>query len=207
MRGKLITFEGGEGGGKSTQAARMAGYLRGKGLEVLETREPGGTPESEALRDLLVQGDPDRWSALSELLLITAARVEHVNRLIEPALTEGKWVICDRFADSTLAYQGIAGELGLELVEQLQKLAVGATAPDVTFLLDVRAEAGLQRAEKRGGAARFEKKGAAFHQTLRDGFLALANENPQRIVLIDGEDTFDNVWGQIEAELGRRFKL
>ena len=207
MRGKFITFEGGEGGGKSTQAARMAGYLRGKGLEVLETREPGGTPESEALRDLLVQGDPDRWSALSELLLITAARVEHVNRLIEPALDEGKWVICDRFADSTLAYQGIAGELGLELVEQLQQLAVGATTPDVTFLLDVRAEAGLQRAEKRGGAARFEKKGAAFHQTLRDGFLALANENPQRIVLIDGEDTFDNVWGQIEAELGRRFKL
>ncbi|HAL85120.1 MAG TPA: dTMP kinase [Rhodobiaceae bacterium] len=207
MRGKFITFEGGEGGGKSTQAARMAGYLRGKGLEVIETREPGGTPQGEDLRDLLVQGDPDRWSALSELLLLTAARVEHVNRLIEPALAEGKWVICDRFADSTLAYQGIAGELGLELVEQLQQLAVGASSPDVTFLLDVRAEAGLQRAEKRGGAARFEKKGAAFHQTLRDGFLALANENPQRIVLIDGEDTFDNVWGQIEAELGRRFKL
>ena len=207
MSGKFITFEGGEGGGKSTQAARMAGYLRGKGLEVIETREPGGTPQGEDLRDLLVQGDPDRWSALSELLLLTAARVEHVNRLIEPALAEGKWVICDRFADSTLAYQGIAGELGLELVEQLQQLAVGASSPDVTFLLDVRAEAGLQRAEKRGGAARFEKKGAAFHQTLRDGFLALANENPQRIVLIDGEDTFDNVWGQIEAELGRRFKL
>ena len=207
MSGKFITFEGGEGGGKSTQAARMAGYLRGKGLEVIETREPGGTPQGEDLRDLLVQGDPDRWSALSELLLLTAARVEHVNRLIEPALAEGKWVICDRFADSTLAYQGIAGELGLELVEQLQQLAVGASSPDVTFLLDVRAEAGLQRAEKRGGAARFEKKGAAFHQTLRDGFLALANEDPQRIVLIDGEDTFDYVWGQIEAELGRRFKL
>ena len=207
MRGKFITFEGGEGGGKSTQAARMAGYLRGKGLEVIETREPGGTPQGEDLRDLLVQGDPDRWSALSELLLLTAARVEHMNRLIGPALAEGKWVICDRFADSTLAYQGIAGELALELVEQLQQLAVGASSPDVTFLLDVRAEAGLQRAEKRGGAARFEKKGAAFHQTLRDGFLALANENPQRIVLIDGEDTFDNVWGQIEAELGRRFKL
>jgi len=207
MRGKFITFEGGEGGGKSTQAARMAGYLRGKGLEVIETREPGGTLQGEDLRDLLVQGDPDRWSALSELLLLTAARVEHMNRLIGPALAEGKWVICDRFADSTLAYQGIAGELGLELVEQLHQLAVGASSPDVTFLLDVRAEAGLQRAEKRGGAARFEKKGAAFHQTLRDGFLALANENPQRIVLIDGEDTFDNVWGQIEAELGRRFKL
>ena len=207
MRGKFITFEGGEGGGKSTQAARMAGYPRGKGLEVIETREPGGTPQGEDLRDLLVQGDPDRWSALSELLLLTAARVEHVSRLIGPALAEGKWVICDRFADSTLAYQGIAGDLGLELVEQLQQLAIGASSPDVTFLLDVRAEAGLQRAEKRGGAARFEKKGAAFHQTLRDGFLALANENPQRIVLIDGEDTFDNVWAQIEAELGRRFKL
>ena len=207
MRGKFITFEGGEGGGKSTQAARMAGYLRGKGLEVIETREPGGTPQGEDLRDLLVQGDPDRWTALSELLLLTAARVEHVNRLIGPALAEGKWVICDRFVDSTLAYQGIAGELGLEQVEQLQQLAVGASSPDVTFLLDVRAEAGLQRAEKRGGAARFEKKGAAFHQILRDGFLALANENPQRIVLIDGEDTFDNVWAQIEAELGRRFKL
>ena len=207
MRGKFITFEGGEGGGKSTQAARLAGYLRGKGLEVVETREPGGTPQGEALRDLLVQGDPDRWSALSELLLLTAARVEHVNRLIEPALAEGKWLICDRFADSTLAYQGIAGEVGLELVEQLQQLAVGTSSPDVTFLLDVRAEAGLQRAEKRGGAARFEKKGALFHQILRDGFLALANESPQRIVLIDGEDTFDNVWGQIEAELRRRFKL
>ncbi len=207
MRGKFITFEGGEGGGKSTQAARMAGYLRGKGLEVIETREPGGTPQGEDLRALLVQGNPDRWSALSELLLLTAARAEHVSRLIGPALAEGKWVICDRFADSTLAYQGIAGDLGLELVEQLQQLAIGASFPDVTFLLDVRAEAGLQRAEKRGGAARFEKKGAAFHQTLRDGFLALANENPQRIVLIDGEDTFDNVWAQIEAELGRRFKL
>ena len=207
MRGKFITFEGGEGGGKSTQAARMAGYLRGKGLEVIETREPGGTPQGEDLRDLLVQGDPDRWSALSELLLLTAARVEHVSRLIGPALAKGKWVICDRFADSTLAYQGIAGDLGLELVEQLQQLAVGSSSPDVTFLLDVRAEAGLQRAEKRGGAARFEKKGAAFHQTLRDGFLALANENPQRIVLIDGEDTFDNVWAQIETELERRFKL
>ena len=118
MRGKFITFEGGEGGGKSTQAARLAGHLRSKGLDVLETREPGGTPQGEAIRDLLVQGDPDRWSALSELLLITAARVEHVNRLIEPALAAGKWVICDRFADSTLAYQGIAGDLGLDLVEQ-----------------------------------------------------------------------------------------
>lgn len=207
MRGKFISFEGGEGGGKSTQAARLAGYLRQKGLDVVETREPGGTQQGEDLRDLLVQGDPDRWLPLSELLMMTAARVEHVHRLIEPALEAGKWVICDRFADSTLAYQGIAGGLELDMVTQLQNEAIGQAVPDVTFLLDVRAEAGLKRAETRGGAARFEKKGATFHQTLRDGFLAIANENPDRICVIDAEESFDAVWGQIEQELARRFKL
>jgi dTMP kinase len=207
MRGKFISFEGGEGGGKSTQAARLAGYLRQKGLDVVETREPGGTQQGEDLRDLLVQGDPDRWLPLSELLMMTAARVEHVHRLIEPALEAGKWVICDRFADSTLAYQGIAGGLGLDMVTQLQNEAIGQAVPDVTFLLDVRAEAGLKRAETRGGAARFEKKGATFHQTLRDGFLAIANENPDRICVIDAEESFDAVWRQIEQELARRFKL
>jgi dTMP kinase len=207
MRGKFISFEGGEGGGKSTQAARLAGFLRQKGLDVIETREPGGTQQGEDLRDLLVQGDPDRWSPLSELLMMTAARIEHVNRLIEPALSEGKWVVCDRFMDSTLAYQGIAGGLGLNIVSQLQEAAIGNTIPDVTFLLDVRAEAGLKRAETRGGAARFEKKGTAFHQILRDGFLAIANENPERICVVDAEDSFEAVWGQIEQELARRFKL
>ena len=207
MRGKFISFEGGEGGGKSTQAARLAGFLRQKGLDVIETREPGGTQQGEDLRDLLVQGDPDRWSPLSALLMMTAARIEHVNRLIEPALSEGKWVVCDRFMDSTLAYQGIAGGLGLNIVSQLQEAAIGNTIPDVTFLLDVRAEAGLKRAETRGGAARFEKKGTAFHQTLRDGFLAIANENPERICVVDAEDSFEAVWGQIEQELARRFKL
>ncbi len=207
MRGKFISFEGGEGGGKSTQAARLAGFLRSKGLDVIETREPGGTQQGEDLRDLLVQGDPDRWLPLSELLMMTAARVEHVHRLIEPALAAGKWVICDRFMDSTLAYQGIAGGLGLNMVGQLQEQAVGKAVPDVTFLLDVRAEAGLKRAATRGGAARFEKKGAVFHQTLRDGFLAIANENPSRIVVVDAEDSFEAVWGQIEQEMARRFKL
>jgi dTMP kinase len=207
MRGKFISFEGGEGGGKSTQAARLAGFLRSKGLDVIESREPGGTQQGEDLRDLLVQGDPDRWLPLSELLMMTAARVEHVHRLIEPALAAGKWVICDRFMDSTLAYQGIAGGLGLTMVGQLQEQAVGKAVPDVTFLLDVRAEAGLKRAATRGGAARFEKKGASFHQTLRDGFLAIANENPERIVVVDAEDSFEAVWGQIEQEMARRFKL
>jgi dTMP kinase len=207
MRGKFISFEGGEGGGKSTQAVRLSGFLRSKGLDVVETREPGGTQQGEELRDLLVQGDPDRWSAFSELLMMTAARVEHVNRLIEPALAAGKWVICDRFLDSTLAYQGIAGGLGLDMVRPLQDTAVGSTLPDVTFLLDVREEAGLQRAEKRGGAARFEKKLAEFHSKVRDGFLALAAESPSRMVVVDAEDTFDAVWQQIEGEMKQRFKL
>ncbi|MDA9230591.1 dTMP kinase [Alphaproteobacteria bacterium] len=207
MRGKFISFEGGEGGGKSTQAARLAGFLKSKGLDIIETREPGGTQQGEDLRDLLVQGDPDRWLPLSELLMMTAARVEHVHRLIEPALAAGKWVICDRFMDSTLAYQGIAGGLGVDMVSQLQAQAVGSAVPDVTFLLDVRAEAGLKRAANRGGAARFEKKGAAFHQTLRDGFLAIANENSERVVVVDAEDSFEAVWGQIEQEMARRFKL
>ena len=132
MRGKFISFEGGEGGGKSTQATRLAGYLRAKGLDVVETREPGGTKQGEELRDLLVQGDPDRWSPYSELLMMTAARVEHVNRLIEPSLEEGKWVICDRFLDSTLTYQGIAGGLGLDVVRPMQQMAVGNTMPDLT---------------------------------------------------------------------------
>ncbi len=207
MRGKFISFEGGEGGGKSTQAARLAGLLRSKGLEVIETREPGGTKQGEELRDLLVQGDPDRWLPLSEVLLMTAARVEHVNRLIEPALAAGKWVICDRFMDSSMVYQGIAGGLGLDMVGGLQAQAVGNCVPDVTFLLDLREEAGLQRAEKRGGAARFEKKDADFHRNVRDGFLALAAEAPDRIVVVDAEDTFEAVWGQIEGEMKQRFKL
>ena len=207
MRGKFISFEGGEGGGKSTQAARLAGYLRNKGLEVVETREPGGTEQGEELRDLLVQGDPNRWHPYSELLMMTAARVEHVNRLIEPALKEGKWVICDRFFDSTLTYQGIAGGLGLDVVRPMQQMAVGKTVPDVTFLLDLREDAGLQRAEKRGGAARFEKKDAGFHRDVRDGFLALAAEDPKRIMVIDAENTFDAVWQQIEDVMQARFKL
>jgi dTMP kinase len=181
--------------------------LRSKGLEVVETREPGGTKQGEELRDLLVQGDPDRWSAYSELLMMTAARVEHVNRLIEPALADGKWVICDRFFDSTLTYQGIAGGLGLDVVRPMQQMAIGKTLPDVTFLLDVREDAGLQRAAKRGGAARFEKKDAEFHRNVRDGFLALAAENPKRIVVVDAENSFDAVWQQIEDVMQERFKL
>ena len=206
-RGKFITFEGGEGGGKSTQTAHLAGFLDSRGIEVIETREPGGTPQGEALRDLVVQGDPERWTAMSELMMMTAARIEHIERLIEPALAAGKWVICDRFCDSTLAYQGIAGELDLDMVRMLQEYAVGKTMPDLTFLLDLPPDSGLKRAETRGGEARFEKKGRAFHEKLRDGFLALAAEAPERIIVIDAENSFDDVCRQIETELLNRLTL
>ena len=144
MRGKFISFEGGEGGGKSTQAA--FGRFSTRRRVVVETRELGGTKQGEELRDLQ-QGDPDRWSPFSELLLMTAA-CGAANRVIEPALEAGTWVICDRFFDSTMAYQGIAGELGVDFVRPLQNAAIGDAVPDVTFLLDLREEAGLQRAEK-----------------------------------------------------------
>ena len=171
MRGKFISFEGGEGGGKSTQAARLAGYLRSKGLDVVETREPGGTKQGEELRDLLVQGDPNRWHPYSELLMMTAARVEHVNRLIEPALAEGKWVICDRFFDSTLTYQGIAGGLGLDVVRPMQQMAVGKTVPDVTFLLDLRAKTQACSGLKSAGARRvLRRKRPVFTAMCATGF-------------------------------------
>ncbi|MBE8191787.1 MAG: dTMP kinase [Alphaproteobacteria bacterium] len=209
--GHFITFEGGDGGGKTTQAAELVGYLRGKGFEVLETLEPGGTQQGEDLRDLLVRGNPERWSPLAELLMMTAARVEHVNRVIRPALAAGKWVICDRFIDSTLVYQGIAGGVDLSFIKQLQELACADSSPpimpDLTFVLDVRAEKGLERATIRGGAARFEKKGTGFHQKVRDGFLALANESPTRMVVIDAEETFAKVWAQIESAMARHFNL
>ena len=207
LAGRFITIEGGEGAGKSTAQVRLRATLQNKGISVVCTREPGGTPLAESIRQTLLDVEGEAPVEMAELLLIFAARAQHLARVIEPALAAGKWVICDRFADSTLAYQGIAGGLGLDMVTQLQNEAIGQAVPDVTFLLDVRAEAGLKRAETRGGAARFEKKGATFHQTLRDGFLAIANENPDRICVIDAEESFDAVWGQIEQELARRFKL
>lgn len=207
QRGKFISFEGGDGGGKTTQAAELVGYLRSKNIEVVETLEPGGTQQGQDLRELLVRGDPDRWLPLSELLMMTAARVEHVNRVIRPALEAGKWVVCDRFVDSTLVYQGIAGGVELQFIKELQQRACGDVIPDLTFLLDVVAEKGLERANIRGGDARFEKKGSGFHQKVRDGFLALANEDVQRIVVINAEETFAQVWAQIESALQQKFNL
>ncbi len=174
-RGFFITFEGGEGTGKSTQAARLVDRLKATGREVVATREPGGTPGAEAIRALLVRGAADRWSPVSETLLMNAARRDHIERVIAPALERGAVVVCDRFADSTRAYQGVAGGAPSGLVEALETAVLGETRPDLTLIFDLAPQAGLARAAGRaGGETRFEAKGAAFHEALRAAFVAIA---------------------------------
>ena len=205
-RGRFITFEGGEGAGKSTQVRILAGRLRGAGLEVVATREPGGSPGAEAIRALLVNGDPDRWSAVSETLLMYAARRDHIERTIRPALERGAWVISDRFADSTRAYQGAGGGVSQGFLAALETFVLENTRPDLTLILDLPVELGLERAGLRGGGeARFEAKGVAFHQRLRDGFLAIAKAEPNRCVVLDAgrppEAVSDAVWSAVAAHL------
>jgi dTMP kinase len=167
-RGRFITFEGGEGTGKSTQAARLVERLAARGLDVLRTREPGGSPGAEDIRALVVSGAAERWSARTELLLMYAARSDHLERTIVPALSAGRWVVCDRFADSSRVYQGLAGGADLELVAAIERGVVGDHQPDLTLVFDLPFEVGLERALGRGvGETRFETKGAAFHARLR----------------------------------------
>ena len=202
-RGRFITFEGGEGAGKSTQARRLAERLRGLGHEVVLTREPGGSPGAEALRALLVEGDADRWSPLSETLMMYAARADHLERTIRPALARGAWVICDRFLDSTRAYQGAGTPPGL--ITDLERAVVGADLPNLTLVFDLPVETGLARAGARaGGEARFEAKGEAFHQALRAAFLEIARREPQRCVVVDAAPAPDAVaqavWAAVTAQ-------
>lgn len=204
-RGRFITLEGGEGAGKSTQARRLAEWLRGKGLTVIETREPGGSEGAEAIRNLLVHGAEGRWSPLAETLLLNAARADHVERVIEPSLTRGDWVVCDRFADSTLAYQGAAGGVGPEIVTALHSLVFGAFAPDLTLIFDLDPGQGEKRVAKRGEAkTRFEKKGAAFHAALRQSFLDIANENSDRCAVIDAGADIDVVEQAVRKVVSER---
>jgi dTMP kinase len=210
--GKFITFEGGEGGGKSTQAARLCAALERAGVDVVATREPGGTDGAEDIRALLVNGPPGRWQPLTEALLHSAARSEHLTQLILPALDGGQWVVSDRFADSTLAYQGYAQGLGPETVSALTNLTVGEFEPDLTLILDLPPEAGLLRAEKRAGQAagpaedRYERMGPEFHAALRDAFLEIARQNPERCAVIDGDAPEDRVeqavWSVVTERLG-----
>jgi dTMP kinase len=191
--GRFIAFEGIDGSGKSTQLKRLGAHLRGKGHDVVETREPGGSPGAEEIRNLVLQGDPDRWSAETELLLFTAARRDHLERLIEPSLAAGKIVLCDRFADSTRMYQGLSrGDLRAA-VDALHRLMIGRE-PDLTLLIDMDPGIGLARALSRKTAdERFEAFGADLQAAMRAGFLALAQEFPRRFRVIDGNRDMDAV--------------
>ncbi len=197
--GCFISFEGIDGSGKSTQARMLAERLRAEGREVVLTREPGGSPGAEEIRKLVLEGDPDRWSAHSEILLFTAARRDHLERTIEPALKAGKIVICDRFADSTRMYQGLSrGDLRA-LVDELHRLMIGRE-PDLTLLIDMDPAKGLSRALGRGGSEeRFEGFGEGLQAQMRAGFLALAKEYAARFTTIDGTRSIEAVARDVHA--------
>jgi len=210
--GRFITLEGGEGAGKSTQVKALAAMLTARGFEVVTTREPGGTPGAEAIRSLLVTGDPDRWDALTDTLLHYAARRAHVVKTIRPALARGAWVISDRFADSTMAYQGYAGAVGPARVATLHDLVLGDFRPDLTLILDLPEEAGLARARARhaaqtGAEDRYERMGPAFHASLRQAFLTIAAAEPERCRVVDAAGDPDTVSRALWAEICARFKL
>ena len=208
QRGRFITIEGGEGTGKSTQIARLAAWLEPRVGPVVRTREPGGSPGAEAIRALLVNGPPEKWSAQTETLLMFAARRDHIERVIEPALSGGAWVICDRFTDSTRAYQGVAGGADIGLIRALEDHVVGPIKPDLTLILDLPTALGLERAGARGeGEGRFEAKGAAFHANLRQAFLAIANGEPERCVVIEAAGTPDEVTARMTAAVAERLGL
>ena len=200
-RGLFISFEGIDGSGKSTQARRLAATLRDRGRDAVLTREPGGSPGAEDIRRLLVEGDPARWSAETEILLFTAARRDHLERTIRPALAAGRPVVTDRFADSTRVYQGATrGDLRA-LVDRLHDEVIGIE-PDLTLVIDMAPERALARGLARGsGEDRFEDMGLAFQQRLRDGFRALAAEAPGRVVLIDGDRPEDAVAADVAARV------
>ncbi|WP_339745153.1 dTMP kinase [uncultured Maricaulis sp.] len=195
MRGRFITLEGGEGAGKTTLIKALTEKLRSSGLDVVVTREPGGTPGAEILREILLTGTTDRWSPMTEALLMYAARVDHVERLIAPALQRGTWVLSDRFADSTTAYQGAAGGVPIERIKLLHQAALGNFKPDLTLILDVNPQIGIERTIARGeDATRFERFDPGFHGRLRRAFLDLADDDPERCVVIDGSETAENVF-------------
>jgi dTMP kinase len=212
MIGRFITLEGGEGTGKSTQARRLAAALEARGLKCLVTREPGGSPGAEEIRKLLVSGEPGRWEALTETLLIFAARADHVARTIGPALIEGRVVICDRFTDSTYAYQGVGRDMPRETIRRIESVVLDDFKPDLTLVLDLPVEVGLARAKARAqddsaDEGRFEKFDLKFHERLRQAFVDIAKRAPDRCVVIDAGGSEDEVAEAIWGAVARRFQL
>jgi dTMP kinase len=186
-RGTFISFEGGEGAGKSTQIRRLAERLKADGADVVLTREPGGSPGAEQIRDLILNGD--------------------IERVIRPALDRGAVVLCDRFADSTRAYQGAGGEAPIGLIKALEEHVLGGTLPDLTLIFDIPAEVGLERALARGGEARFESKGLEFHKRLSEAFLEIARREPERCVVIQADDEIAAVWADVWTAVSTRLGL
>jgi len=195
-RGRFITFEGGEGTGKSTHSEVLVSRLKALGIGVYRTREPGGSAGAEIIRHVLLSGAAKPLGPEVEAILFAAARNDHLNSLIRPALAAGKWIVSDRFSDSTRVYQGVAGNVDARTIRALERIVVGDTKPDLTFVLDVPAAIGLQRAAKRrgdSGGDRYEAEALDFHERLRDGFLTLAAKEPDRCILIDATAPKDEV--------------
>jgi dTMP kinase len=208
MRGRLITFEGGEGTGKSTHAVLLADRLKSLGIAVVRTREPGGSPGAEAIRHVLLSGAAKPLGPEVEAILFAAARGDHIRSTIEPALERGAWVICDRFIDSTRVYQGTLGHVDPKLIRALERATVGDILPDLTFILDVPADVGLARAHKRRGdneTDRFEAESLAFHEELREAYRQIVEVEPQRCVLIDATlskaEVAECIWSAINERL------
>lgn len=208
MNNLFITFEGGDGSGKSTQVNFLFNYLVSKKIDTIKTREPGGTHSAEALRELLTKGEINKWQPITEALLMWAARFEHIHEVISPSLEIGKTVICDRFYDSTYAYQGIAHNLGLEKMIELKSLIIGNIEPSVTFILDIDPEIGLERTKDRGSSEnRFENFNLDFHKKIRKGFLDIANKYKGRCVLINAELSQDEINKIIIKEVNKRMNI
>jgi dTMP kinase len=209
-RGRFITFEGGEGSGKSTQIKKLAERLEAARLRVVVTREPGGSAGAEIIRHLVLSGMGKLLGPEAETLLFAAARDDHVRSVILPALAQGSWVLCDRFFDSTRAYQGRGGHVSLALVNALQRVTIGNLKPDLTIILDVPVEVGLKRAAVRrgsGAADRFESEDIKFHQDLREAYREIAAKEPQRCVVVDAQADVDTVAGKVWAALRDRFSI
>ena len=200
--GTFITFEGGEGSGKTTQIKALSEALTAAGVDHILTREPGGCPSAEELRNLILTGDKDRWTDMGELLLYTAARAEHLERVIRPALAEGKVVLCDRFADSTMVYQGVSRGLGERTVEMLQSIVIGDTTPDATVYFDIDPEVGLARSGGwDNGENRIEQEGVEFHTKVRNGFVELSEKNAEHFVTIDASGSIEDVYASLVSAL------
>jgi dTMP kinase len=207
-RGRFITFEGGEGAGKSTQVRRLVARLKERGIEVIATREPGGSRTAEALRDVLLSGAAARFGPAGEAILFSAARIDHVDNTIAPALARGTWVVSDRFADSTRAYQGVLGKLDRRFILALERIAIANVRPDLTVFLDIPAEAGLLRiSNRRKGepADRFEAEGIQFHSDLRNAFREIAKAEPERCATVNAlapeDEVAATIWSEVETRL------